>query len=96
MTALYAVVLVLSLLALLAWIAQTAIAATVEGWGRIDPERRYGAVVRLALAGSLGFGLAGLSASYAGWPVVAALGAAAVGAGVMIAIARFLGPGEPE
>jgi len=92
MTALYAIVLVLGVVALLVWIARTAVADTVAGWERVDPELRFGVRGRLAVAGAVGFGLAGLSATFAGWPPVGALAAAIGGVAFAAAVAMRYGP----
>ena len=92
MVPIYAVATVVGLVALLGWIGLTVFAATVAGSERRDPEQRFGSTGRLAVAAVFGFGLAGMSASYAGWTWLAALAAAlggAVGAGL---VARYLGP----
>lgn len=82
MTALYAVVLVVGILLLLVWVAAVAVAETVAGWEHVDPDVRYGRRGRLIVASLTGFGLGGMSATFAGWPVVAAL--AAAGGGVVV------------
>ena len=92
MTVVYAVVLAVGFVALLIWIAQTAIADTVSGWDRIDPEVRFGSRGRYAVGAAIGFGLAGMSATFAGWPVVAAIGAAVGGAAFLVAVASRYGP----
>jgi hypothetical protein len=93
MNVLYAISLVLSLLLLLGWVAAVAIAGMVDGAENFDPESRFGARGRLTLAAGLGFGLAGLSASYAGWPGVAALISALAGAAIVSGVAIRYGPG---
>lgn len=94
MNVIYAISLVLSLLLLLAWVAAVAIAGMVDGAETFDPESRFGTRGRLALAAGLGFGLAGLSASYAGWPDVIALIAALGGAVIVAGVAIRYGPGS--
>ena len=79
MTGLYAVTLVAGFVALLAWVAMSVVAANVDGWDRYDPDRRVGPWGRRVVAGLVGFGMAGLSATYAGWPTAAAAGAAVAG-----------------
>jgi hypothetical protein len=93
-TTLYAVVLGAAVVALLLWVAAVAISGMVEGWDRVDPERRFGPAGRSALAGALGFGLAGMSATFAGWPGLAALAGAVGGAGMLVLVARRYGPGQ--
>jgi hypothetical protein len=92
MVPIYAVATVVGLVALLVWIGLTVFAATVTGSERRDPEQRFGPTGRLAVAAVFGFGLAGMSASYAGWAWFAALAAALVGAVGASLVARYLGP----
>lgn len=95
MAPIYAVATAVGVLAVLTWIGLTVFAATVPDRASLDPEVRYGVTGRFVVAGLFGFGLAGMSASFAGWPWLAGLAAAvagAVGAGL---VARFLGP-EPS
>jgi hypothetical protein len=92
MNVIYAISLVVSLVLLVAWVAAVAIAGMVDGAENFDPESRFGARGRLTLAAGLGFGLAGLSASYAGWPGVAALVAALGGAAIVGGVAVRYGP----
>jgi len=87
-----AVALAVGLLALLSWVAASVIGTSVEGWSWLDPETRFGAAGRSVVAGLVGFGMGGLSASYAGWSQLAALAAALLGAGGAWAVAHFLGP----
>ena len=85
----YAVALGAGFFGLLGWIAAAAVAASVDGWERIDPDERLGVNGRSAVAGVFGFGMAGLSAAYAGWPTAAAAGAAILGAVAAAAVARL-------
>jgi hypothetical protein len=94
MTALYVIALIAGVLALLIWIAATSVAASVDGWQAVDPERRFGRPGRLIVAGLTSFGLAGMSASYAGWSAVLAALAAVLGAAVGVVSARLLGPAD--
>ena len=94
MTAVYGISLLIGAFALLVWIAATAVAHTVDGWDRIEPQERFGAVGRLVLGGVVGFGMAGMSASFGGWsPLLSFVGAVAGAAG-LIAVAFWLGPEE--
>lgn len=79
MTALFAVSLVIGVVCLLVLVAAVAVAETVSGWERVDPDVRFGRGGRLIVAGLNGFGLGGMSATYAGWPAAATLAAAAGG-----------------
>jgi uncharacterized membrane protein AbrB (regulator of aidB expression) len=92
MVPVYAVALIVGFLLLVAWIVGVAIGAWVEGWEFADPERRLGAKGRFTVAGVVGFGMAGMSASFGGWPpALAFVGAVAGGIG-MIVVARVFGP----
>ncbi len=80
MRAVFGFALGFGLIALLGWIAATAVAGSVEGWEKVDPDARFGLTGRRAVAGVFGFGMAGLSAAYAGWPMAVAIIAALAGA----------------
>jgi hypothetical protein len=95
MTPFYAVAVAAGLVLLVAWAVFVVIASAVETWGGLDPEVRFGATGRSVLAGLTGFGMGGLSATFAGWNGWLALAAAFGGAGVMAFVASSLGPG-PE
>jgi len=92
MVPLYAIALFIGFLLLLAWIVGVAVGTWVEGWEFADPERRFGVVGRSVVAGTVGFGMAGMSASFGGWPPVLAFFGAVAGAGAMVVVARFFGP----
>jgi hypothetical protein len=91
-TAVYAIVLVAGIIALLIWVARTAIADTVEGWEKVDPEARFGRRGRTVVAAAMGFGLAGMSATFAGWAAPLAFVGALLGAGFLVAVAVMFGP----
>lgn len=90
MRALFGVALAIGMLGLLGWIAAVGVAGSVDGWEGVDPDARFGMTGRRVVAAVLGFGMAGLSAAYAGWPMALATGAALVGATVasLLATAR--------
>lgn len=90
----YAFALVAGILMLLAWIVGVAVAAWVDGWETVDPERRFGATGRSIIAGTIGFGMAGMSATFADWHAVLALVAALVGAAALVAVARVFEPAD--
>ncbi|MGD2051446.1 MAG: hypothetical protein PVI35_03125 [Acidimicrobiia bacterium] len=92
MVAVSAVALVIGLLGLLGWVAAGTVGESVAGWSRLDPEARFGAAGRAVIAGLVGFGMGGLSSSFAGWPGWATVGAALAGAAVAIGAARLLAP----
>ena len=72
----YAVVLALGVALLIAWILMTVLAGNLER-PSLDPEARIGLVGRKVVAGSVGFGMAGMSAEYSplgiGWPLALVL-----------------------
>lgn len=72
MVKVYAVVLVLGVVALLAWIVARALAVNVDRPG-IDPEERFGTSGRRVVAAMVGFGMGGMSAEFSPldltWPV---------------------------
>jgi hypothetical protein len=90
MTAVYAVTLVAGFVLILMWVAAVAVAESVPGWQHVDPEQRFGRNGRLAVAALMGFGLGGMSSSFAGWPVAAAVAGALGGALLSGATAWFL------
>ena len=83
----FALALGLGFVAMLGWIAASAVAASVDGWEKVDPDARFGLVGRRVVAAVLGFGMAGLSAAYAGQPMALATLAAVAGAALGGAIA---------
>ncbi|MGI9611185.1 MAG: hypothetical protein ACR2NL_12905 [Acidimicrobiia bacterium] len=72
---------------LLAWIAAVTVAESVEGWAKVDPDARFGLTGRRLVAAVFGFGMAGLSAAFVGWPMAVATLAAVAGAVVAWAVA---------
>lgn len=92
MTALYGIPLLIGFLFLVGWISATAVAATVAGWENADPEHRFGRSGRFVLAALIGFGMAGMSTLYAGWPVALTIFAGMVGAVGLIGASIWLGP----
>jgi hypothetical protein len=88
----YGLAVVVGLVALLGWIALTAVAANVDGWEQRDPERWIGPWGRRTIAAIIGFGMAGLSTSFAGWPAAAGVGAAAAGAVGLALLTEWLAP----
>lgn len=95
MTPVYAIVLVVGVVALFAWLVLAAIGTSVEGWDDVDPERRFGRIGRFAVAALVGFGMAGMSSTFAGWPALATIAAAIAGGAGLVAVAHWFGP-EPE
>ena len=89
----YAVSVAVGVIALVAWVFLGLASGSVEGKKKLDPEQRYGPRGRYVVAGILGFGLGGMSASFGGWGGMAIVGAIG-GATLMIAAAVFLGVDE--
>jgi hypothetical protein len=92
LTALFGIPLLAGFILMIVWVGATAVAATVEGWEGVDPDRRYGRTGRFIVAGTIGFGMAGMSALYGGWPHLLAIGAGVLGAGGLIGVSVWLGP----
>ena len=84
MVAVYAIVLVVGVTALIAWIFTHAFAENSET-SRFDPEERFGIAGRRVVAALVGFGMAGMSAEFSprdlGWQLALVL--AIAGAGVL-------------
>ena len=93
MNGVYGISLVIGILLLIAWILVGGISEANDG-RPVHPDDRFGATGR-AVAGALtAFGIGGLSASFCGWPTVAAL-AASVGAAIVFGIYAYrFDPGE--
>lgn len=77
---------------MIVWLSASAVAATVDGWADVDPDRRFGRTGRFAIAGLIGFGMAGISALYAGWTPLLAVAAGVLGAVGLIGVSLWLGP----
>jgi hypothetical protein len=79
----YAVVLIVGMVALLVWVFLTVLAGSIDR-PSLDLESRFGVVGRRAVAAAVGFGMAGMSAEYSpldiGWPVAVVLALAGGGA----------------
>ncbi|HKY46505.1 MAG TPA: hypothetical protein VJQ79_00860 [Acidimicrobiia bacterium] len=88
----YAIVLATGVVLLIAWIFATYLGGNVAAWRRFDPEERLGKSGRRVVAGSVGFGMAGMSAEFSpfdlSWPVGLVL--AVVGATVMAFYASWI------
>ncbi len=97
MVKVYAVVLVLGIIALIGWIFIHAFAqnSSVE---RFDPEDRFGISGRRVVAGMVGFGMAGMSAEFSprdlSWPIALVL--AAIGSGVLAWYAGWVDSGSAD
>ncbi len=94
MVAVYAVVLVVGILALVGWI----FARSLVPGGDRDPERRFGVPGRRVVAALVGFGMAGMSAEFSprGIPWPLALVLAVAGAVAAAWYAGRVGAGEPD
>lgn len=92
MVAAYAVVLVVGVVALVAWI----LTRSLRPGGPWDPEQRFGIAGRRVVAALVGFGMAGMSAEFSPrdlpWP--AALALAAAGAVAAAWYAGTVGAGD--
>lgn len=86
----YALLLSIGIVALLAWIVMAALASNLEGWDWLHPDNGIGETGKAVVAGMVGGGMAGISAEFAGWSTALALGAAIVGAIAAIVFARAL------
>lgn len=95
MVALYAVAVIVGALGLTGWVV-AGVLAERPGSSVAQPEARFGLRGRSLVVAVLGFGLGGMSASYAGWPELGALGAALAGAGLLVVSGRYLGVGRGE
>ena len=91
MVALYAICTVVGVVALLTWITLGIAASAGDDRRYLDPELRFGEQGRAAVAAVLGFGLGGMSASFAGWGTALALLGALAGAVAAVLIGRYLG-----
>ena len=91
MTAVYAIATFVGVVALVAW-------ALARGLGdagrshRWDPEAAYGPRGRAVVAGTVGFGLGGMSATFGGAAAALAAFAALAGAIVLVVLSVRLGP----
>lgn len=92
MITLFSLSLAIGVLGLILWIAGSAASGMVSTWDRLDPEVRVGRWGRMALAFLLGFGMGGISASFAGLSSALALVAAIAGGGALVAVSVVLGP----
>lgn len=94
MTPLFAIPLVIGIVLLLLWIGVGAATAMVPEWRGWNPELRFGVLGRSVVAALFGFGMAGMSALYAGWPEALSLVAALLGGAVLVASSRYFGPAD--
>lgn len=85
MTTVFAVALAAGFIALLGWIALASAADSVDGWSDRHPDKRFGRFGRPVVAGVVAFGMAGISATFAGWSAGFAFVGAVVG-GILIAL----------
>ncbi|MEA2001583.1 MAG: hypothetical protein U9N84_06825 [Actinomycetota bacterium] len=87
----YAICVVLGVIAGASWVFLGLTASAVAGKSHLEPEARFGETGRMTISGVLGFGLGGMSASFGGWGSALSLAGAAGGAVLAIAAARYLG-----
>lgn len=90
MVVVYAVAVIGGALALVAWVAVAALAERPDSTVQA-PDERFGRTGQDAVTFTLGFGLGGMSASFAGWPGVAAAAAAIAGGVALLVSGRWLG-----
>ena len=95
MTTLFVAALAVGGLGILAWVVMTAVASSTDG-ATTDPEQRWGTPGRLIIAALFGAGLAGLSATYAGWSAPLSLVASLLGGGALAWLSTLLGPQTSE
>lgn len=97
MIKIYAVILVVGIVALVTWIFMTVLAGNLQR-PTVDPEARFGVPGRRLVAIAVGFGMAGMSAEYSpldiGWPLALVL--AVAGGGVAAWYAGRVGLEEPS
>ena len=91
MVAIYAIATVLGLIGIFAWVAMGMVADAVPGKDAWEPEARFGPTGRSVVSGVAGFGLGGMSASYAGASTPLAIVGAVIGAVAIAVAARYLG-----
>ena len=91
MTAVYAIATVGGLAGLIAWSLARGIRAEGEA-AHFDPESRFGVTGRAVVAGMTGFGMAGMSSTFGGWPTGLAVVAALSGGVVLAYMSRYFGP----
>jgi hypothetical protein len=97
LVAAYAIATILGVIGIIAWVALGLIATSVPGKEAADPETRFGLAGRSVVAVFIGFGLGGMSASYAGAGTFVALLGAIVGAIALVVVGRYLGvEDEPD
>lgn len=96
MIAVYAVAIVLGIVSVLAWIFMGLAASSMHDMSRLDPEERFGEKGRYLVAGLMGFGMGGMSASFGGWNDALAVLAAIAGLVAAVVAARYLGVEEDQ
>jgi asparagine N-glycosylation enzyme membrane subunit Stt3 len=90
----YAVATVLGVLGIIVWVILGMVATAVAGKESLDPEGRFGLAGRSVVAALAGFGLGGMSASYAGGSTLLGIAGAVAGAVAMVLVGRYLGVEE--
>ena len=86
----------LGVIGILGWVTLGMIASSWTGKEHLDPEIRFADRGRLAVSALVGFGLGGMSATFAGWNAGFALVGALLGAVVAVFVTRYLGFEEDE
>lgn len=95
MVPLYAIAVFLGFVGVAGWVLAGTLASNPDSTVQ-DPMARFGERLRTVVTATLGFGLGGMSASYAGWPGLAAIAAALGGAALLVISIRLIEAGEPE
>ena len=91
MIAIYAICIVVGVVGIFTWVTLGLVSSTFPNRAHLEPEARFGDRGRTVIALLSGFGLGGMSASFAGWNDGLAVVGAAVGAVVAALVARYLG-----
>ena len=89
MVVVYGIAVLAGGLALVVWLVADA-SADAPGSRRRGPAERFGELGTQVVSGVLGFGLGGMSASFAGWHAALAFAAALGGSAALVAGSRLL------
>ncbi len=89
MVVVYGIAVLIGGLGLVGWVVWDAMAGAANAH-RPGPTQRFGAAGRTTVTAVLGFGLGGMSSSFAGWHPAVAVGAALAGAAFLTLGSRLL------
>lgn len=92
MTLFYGSVLLIGIAMAGYWLVRVAIANSVDGWERANPELKWGASGRMVIAAFIGFGLGGFAILYTDLNPILSVGSAVLGGVGLAAGARWFGP----